>query len=397
MLKRVVLLAISLAIPLVLFEIGLRVFASVPDPFERGTLIEWWDAPPNRYVPSAHVPASRTFHPDPEILPGLTESVTFTTNAFGFRSPRLRTIEKPDSQLRIFAIGGSTTECSYLDDADAWPEGVQERLAAVLPNVDVVNAGHSGDTTRDHIPLLAQRVVPFRPDFVLLLAGANDIGLQMASDYSPLRQDSRSSLRILEPRLKELVQSRLSRRSHVARLGILAGRRLTTQTDQNNPIQDEYGRWVEDMRAEMRSLPLVEVDVERYPLPEFSQNLRSLIGIARSNGIEPVLLTQPALWGAEAGAWESRLWTARTADYRFSHAQAAEILDRFNDVTRAVAAELNVPLVDLAREISRSPDFYYDDEHFTIRGAQAVADAVARSLLPIVCKDCRPATVPTPD
>ena len=65
-------------------------------------------------------------------------------------------------------VGGSTTECLYLDDQDTWPEVLQQKLAPGRPGLDVVNAGHAGDSTREHIALLAQRIVPFEPDVVVL-------------------------------------------------------------------------------------------------------------------------------------------------------------------------------------------------------------------------------------
>ena len=53
----------------------------------------------------------------------------------------------------------------------------------------------------------------------------------------------------------------------------------------------------------------------------------------------------------------------------------------YNDVVRAVAAETGATLVDLARQLPKDPDYFYDDDHFTIAGARAVADVVREALL----------------
>ncbi len=375
--RSLLLIAASVLATVLVFELGLRLVRSTPHPYTSGTASLWWKSPPNRYVASSHIQAERIFRPDPKILSGLGQQVRFTTNEFGFRTPRLVSVEKGESETRVFAVGGSTTECLYLDDEDAWPEVLQRRLGAELARLDVINVGHSGDGTREHIALLAQRVVPFEPDVVLFLVGINDLNLQFAPDYSILRTGSRSHLEIPEPGLGMLLKSRLADLSHLARAAVWARRRFVHEARGGNPIQDEYGGWVDKKREDWRALPLVQLDPVRFPGPEYEQNLRTLIGITRANGAEPVLLTQPVIWGAEPGEWEDRLWAARTRDARLSHAQAWEILERFNEVTRRVAREVDVLLVDLARIVPKDPELFYDDDHLTIAGARVVGEAVA--------------------
>jgi lysophospholipase L1-like esterase len=56
----------------------------------------------------------------------------------------------------------------------------------------------------------------------------------------------------------------------------------------------------------------------------------------------------------------------------------------YNDATREVAKELNVPLVDLAREMPKSSRYYYDYIHFTEEGTQKVGEILANNLLKIL-------------
>ena len=58
-----------------------------------------------------------TFRPSPEIMPGIEGDSRFSINDDGLRGYPLSNGEA----YRILAIGGSTTECLYLDDAEAWP------------------------------------------------------------------------------------------------------------------------------------------------------------------------------------------------------------------------------------------------------------------------------------
>jgi hypothetical protein len=55
------------------------------------------------------------------------------------------------------------------------------------------------------------------------------------------------------------------------------------------------------------------------------------------------------------------------------------MLENFNAVTRRVATELDVVLVDLAYILPKSTEIFYDDSHFTVAGAQEVAEEIART------------------
>ena len=49
-------------------------------------------------------------------LPGMTGETTFSVNRFGFRGRDLAD-DKPSHELRVFMLGGSSTECAIIDDA----------------------------------------------------------------------------------------------------------------------------------------------------------------------------------------------------------------------------------------------------------------------------------------
>ena len=126
---------------------------------------------------------------------------------------------------------------------------------------------------------------------------------------------------------------------------------------------------------QLRDLPVREVDPDSVPKPEFEENLRTLVGIARSTGAEPVFITQPMIWGAPSGEWEKRL--SFSYHGRIPHAQLWKMLERFNEATRRIAAELDVPLADLARTLPKTTEMFYDDAHYTVAGAEKVGEEVA--------------------
>src|SRR6185295_4099420 len=55
-------------------------------------------------------------HPTPEIMPGVSGTARFEVSSLGLRGDELPAAR----DLRILALGGSTTECLYLDQTEAW-------------------------------------------------------------------------------------------------------------------------------------------------------------------------------------------------------------------------------------------------------------------------------------
>src|SRR5262249_16720768 len=109
-------LAFGLILAFLILEIGLRVFQPIPIRVRGDHILL-----PRTVVYNIHNTA-------PHGLAGLLdESLVHTKNSLGFRGP-----EPPadfDDALTIIAIGGSTTECFFLSDADAWPAQLGNGLA----------------------------------------------------------------------------------------------------------------------------------------------------------------------------------------------------------------------------------------------------------------------------
>src|SRR5215813_10520342 len=140
----------------------------------------------NQYIKSEFPGHLRLVTQAEEGLPGMRGANVFTTNNLGFRGDDL-IMPKPANEYRIFMVGGSTTECLYLDDANAINRLLQNELNKPPANnltVKVYNAGKSGDAIDDHCSMIVHRIVQLQPDLLILLAGINDLGRSAANyDY----------------------------------------------------------------------------------------------------------------------------------------------------------------------------------------------------------------------
>jgi len=61
----------------------------------------------------------QVFHPRPEVMPGIQAPPGSPSTRSGWRAREVNAGDR--TEYRILAIGGSTTECLYLDDSKAWP------------------------------------------------------------------------------------------------------------------------------------------------------------------------------------------------------------------------------------------------------------------------------------
>jgi hypothetical protein len=111
----------------------------------------------------------RTFRPSPELMRGVSGPARYRVNEFGIRGPLFG---NDGSEYRVLAVGGSTTECAYLDEDEVWTAQLAAALVqnnAGLP-LWVGNVGRSGTTSRDHAVQVKYLLRQYpRIDMVLVL------------------------------------------------------------------------------------------------------------------------------------------------------------------------------------------------------------------------------------
>jgi lysophospholipase L1-like esterase len=126
----------------------------------------------------AHGPLAMTL--DPLLgysLRGGQSAVGVTINSRGFRD-RERAQRKPDGVVRVVVLGGSTVfGFGMPDDESLFTRVLERRLAGALgPDrpLEVINAGVPGYTSTQEEILLANKVMDYAPDLVVLFDGWND-------------------------------------------------------------------------------------------------------------------------------------------------------------------------------------------------------------------------------
>ena len=368
--------AASFALSLAAAEFALRAAAPAPDHF--GVWPEHLDL---------------TLHPAPGVLPGVEGPARFTTNADGLRAEARR----PEHAYRILAIGGSTTESLYLDDAETWPRLLQEQLGAARGRADVWvgNAGKSGLNSRHHVVQVLQ-LLPQLPqiDVLLLLVGVNDLHHRLSrdADFRPIDQEPRSAFSELYVRAFDVRPEPQSLWQPVQLLRRMA--QLRARWDGEDPpvalVQDDAGRIYEKWRRHRREAShwRSELPDLNSALREYAANLHTIADVAQRHGASVVFVTQPVMWHAQLSpAQRALLWLGGVGDFQREPGHEyyrVEALSRgmaqYNAALLEVCALRGLDCVDLAGALLRDTRIFYDDCHFNEAGSRRVASLLAEHL-----------------
>jgi lysophospholipase L1-like esterase len=347
-------------------DVVLWVVAPVPDPYAQ---FEKLRPQINQYIRLEYPRDYAVNTVCEDDLAGMNHENRFTTNNMGFRGPELVT-PRPADEFRVFLVGGSTTECFYLDDDDELGAVLDGALA---PRVAVYNVGLSGAASDDHVAMIGQRLVHLEPDLIVVFAGINDL-TRSIYDYDYLHYvETRPAYR--KPWYKRaILTSQIARRLYFLR------RRL----DPSDRELLEERRLESNYAAKIglqRTVPEVNTPPRTDPGP-YRRNLETIVGMAESHGYALAFMTQATTWNSTVDPEaRRRSWMRcrRGVTYREDTMDAA--MEQLNDVMRSVAGDFAVPLCDLAAELPKSLEYMYDDCHFNIHGARTAGEMLAGTLV----------------
>jgi len=271
------------------------------------------------------------------------------------RSYILPSFQYSDPDATVAFLGGSTTECSAVQEGLRFPALVSALLAEQGLKVNTLNAARSGNTLHDSLNVLLNHVIDDRPDIVVLMHATNDIGV--------LTRDGNYRSRMGHPvSIADLGKWSLQMASSNLYLAALI--RHSASTEVLRP-QDPAGDWRNDPSL-----------INKLPVDPYRQRLQAFIHICRAFGIQPVLMTEPF-----SGSTNSLTphWVNRTAQ------------DRFNTIIREVGEEEGVLVIDLVRHLQeRVPEWnkpmeiFYDAIHVTDKGSRIYAQHITERLLPLI-------------
>jgi lysophospholipase L1-like esterase len=279
-------------------------------------------------------------------------------HAFLQLAPRPVVTEPSAGGPRIFFLGGSTTEFGDTRGRD-WPSRVEEKLRNQTGRTDVtvINCGRQWYTTQHILIQYETLLKPLRPDVIVVMETINDLLVNADFSYfsaGPFRPDY----------------------GHF--FGPMAGpvfHRSLPETALEN-----LGRlW------HFRERRVVETD--SFPgIASFRRNLETLIDLARLDGTQILLMTQPNLFHENmTPAEEKALYMVRMEavgpDRKWSTATARRGFLQYRDALIGVAESKGVPVLDLEAAVPKTLAYFKDDVHYRDSAYDVVAEAVAGFLM----------------
>jgi lysophospholipase L1-like esterase len=313
-----------------------------------------------------------TLHTNTEVLikndignNGLDKETLLKRNSLGFRGA-----EPPENfreYLTIVTVGGSTTECLFVPEEKTWPGLLLQQLQAADGKVWLNNAGLNGHSTYGHLKLMKDYIVKLQPDYCLFLIGCNDVN----------RTDLTSSDSTINDEYQDFMM-KLAKHSRLANVSLnfyrhYLARKRELVNDRNFSLTGKEKRIIDSNTMQ------VQLDRQAVIAKQFRSRVQQLVQVCREAGIEPVFITQPCLLGDTT----DDVTGVSMGTFPFNEGNGRltwEILQLYNDETRSICKEANVPVIDLAAQLPKSSRYFYDVYHFNNEGCRRVSEIIYQNL-----------------
>lgn len=277
------------------------------------------------------------------------------TNEHGFFAPPGIGFAKPADRLRLVYVGDSVT---VLPVPGFYPAQVETLLATRGVPVETLNAAVPGHSTQNARALFESEVSRYDADWLFVALGWNDIG-QYGPEGLPYKRQRAGYA--LNP-----VQSLLTR-VYTLRFAYAAS--------------DFLRRWQPSVDRALS--PEEQALYDAYYPQHYEDNLRAILTLAKQRYPHVVVLNLATLTNADPTASE----LAR-AHYPTGMDRNMRKLDRlvrqYNQVIAKVAAELDVPVIDLYAlfDSHEARTSFTDSCHLDRAGAARIAEQIADRVAP---------------
>jgi len=323
------------------------------------------------------------FKPYPGVMPGVGNRAIFQINSDGVRGDELTS----KSSFNILAIGGSTTECLYIDQWKSWPYILQKNLSALFKqNVWVGNLGRSGLSTTGNLIEMKYLLPQYRQvDLILVLAGFNDFQSSLLNTF--IQNSYKSDREKIEMVFVGRPPKERAKFYENSVLWSIVKKTIIYyfQKDNKEIVEDSVGSWYIGARNDRKraleicnNLPDLSIS-----LKIFENNINEIIDLAKKRSIRIIFVTQPSIWKNNLTASEKDLlWFGFTADKRkyYSIEALAAGLKKFNSRLMEACKKRNIEYIDLTDSLPQDTSVFYDDVHFNESGCLKVAEVITSYL-----------------
>lgn len=279
-------------------------------------------------------------------------------------------IQTPEQErTKITFIGGSTTESLYVSAVNRFPAKVEVLLSEKFGIAsETFNFGYSGSHSLHNAAVLLAKVVPLEPDYVFIMNAINDISLLSKTGSYFRAPDTRSFIEGGAVRCGSDNPIEVFRiypiTSIVPQITAMVQRSLIKKTE-----VDEFEAF-RDYKTDIHKM-------KKILNTEYKSSIASLVEIARSWSISPVLMTQMHRISDDEFFLKAQF---EKFEQPLSWSEIGTLQRMANQIVRELAYEKNVPLVDLERLVPSNNLYIYDSVHLNDKGSFMVGELIAEKI-----------------
>lgn len=284
----------------------------------------------------------------------------------GFIAPSRRH-DAPDKVI-VF-LGGSTTECMFVDQDQRFPYLTGRILEQETgARINSYNGGMSGSNSLNALDILVNKVIPLKPDAVVFMENINDLSTLLYEGTYWHEGKARSPLETLK---KRQMVGKLLKEMFIPHLNYAYKNLKKTLSGQED---DEFAG------ARGKKLVFDQVKMER----DFAANLQTLVCTCKAWSIVPVLMTQANRITDRPDPVVAAYIARDGGGSGIGYERFKALYDAFNDAIREVGRKNRVMVIDLAREVPPDKKYLYDLVHFNDAGSQLAAQIIAARLKGVI-------------
>ena len=283
-------------------------------------------------------------------------------------------------EIKILFLGGSTTETLFVSEKNRFPSVVERNLRSQLTQtINVFNGGVSGNSSMHSMFALLAKGVPLELDYVVLMHNMNDLALLSKTESYWIAPRSRAVLvknndgkfSTIEDSSRNIFFNLIKTAKNMLAPNLYTYLRPRLFAD-ITLHRDEFEGFTKNY---------IDLDLDLME-SRFRSSITSFVKISRAWNIKPILMTQGNRIDHNLEYFQK--WVVRYQRGEMTAREFSDLYARMNQITREVAIQENVTLIDLDSQIPKTNEFLYDTIHLNQAGSILMGELVSKKLAEVI-------------
>jgi len=328
-------------------------------------------------------------------LQGVQEHTRYVLYDAGYRSTKyIDFSEKGEDTVRIICIGASTVDQPTQSNEDIWCSIIAQLLSKEIPEINVETATFAvpGWWSVNNLMWAEKYLGTVDADISISLLGINDMlfSSYLGEGYNGLESRKKSVMEIFASDERYSMYPHtgykyLFRKKRQKCAGSVLCERLfnfyVSIKKEKKAYLEYHSKHLDSVRSRYLEADLLNtLDRNPDPIHEFEDVVSELAKVHSQNNISFIMLGQPVMYSSSVNDPNENLYwftaNAEGGNYKVpSNIKNAE-MEKYNAVQEKVAADYKFRYLNLNQQVPKSPEYFFDDCHFTDKGNALVAELV---------------------